>query len=78
RTRYDDKELPNDALLGVTGLERTFDEFLLAEKESKLIYHVDAKGGPLFGINVKYVDPANPFYPLNVKTTLDYEVQTIA
>ncbi|MDQ0269547.1 peptidoglycan D,D-transpeptidase FtsI family protein [Cytobacillus purgationiresistens] len=78
KSRYPDKELPNEAMLGVTGMEKGFDEFLLPEGKSKLVYHVDAKGGPLFGINVKYVDPANPFYPVNIKTTLDYDLQRMA
>jgi cell division protein FtsI/penicillin-binding protein 2 len=27
---------------------------------------------------VKYVEPANPFYPVNIKTTLDYDLQMMA
>lgn len=78
RERYPDKELPTDTMLGITGMEKSFDEFLLPEGASKLVYHVDATGGPLFGINVKYVEPANPFYPVNIKTTLDYDLQMMA
>ena len=48
--------------------------FYLPEGEAKLVYHVDASGGPLFGINVKYVEPANPFYPINIKTTIDSDL----
>jgi penicillin-binding protein 4B len=77
RSRYPDKELPVKTMVGLTGMEKSFDEFLLPDGESKLIYHVDATGGPLFGINVKYVEPANPFYPINIKTTLDYDVQAM-
>ncbi|EKN63809.1 penicillin-binding protein [Neobacillus bataviensis LMG 21833] len=73
--RYPNKELSEKTLLGVSGLEESFDEFLLPEGKSKLVYHVDGSGGPLFGINVKYVDPANPFYPVNVRTTLDKDLQ---
>ncbi|WP_019154609.1 peptidoglycan D,D-transpeptidase FtsI family protein [Robertmurraya massiliosenegalensis] len=76
--RYPDKELPVNTLVGLTGLEKSFDEFLLPDGESKLVYHVDGIGGPLFGINVKYVEPANPYYPVNVKTTLDKEKQEMA
>jgi len=75
KNRYPNKELSEKTLLGVSGLEESFDEFLLPEGKSKLIYHVDGSGGPLFGINVKYVDPANPFYPVNVRTTLDKSLQ---
>ncbi|TRZ37487.1 penicillin-binding protein 2 [Niallia circulans] len=73
--RYPDKKLSYDTLMGLTGLEKSFDEFLLPDGESKLVYHVDATGGPLFGINVKYVEPGNPFYPVNIKTTIDKELQ---
>jgi penicillin-binding protein 4B len=70
KKRYPDKELSEKTLIGVSGLEESFDEFLLPEGNSKLVYHVDGDGAPLFGINVKYVDPANPFYPVNVRTTI--------
>ena len=75
KKRYPDKKLPIDTLIGITGLQKSFDEFLLQEEQAKLIYHVDGRGGPLFGIDVKYVEPANPFYPVRIKTTLDYYIQ---
>lgn len=78
KKRYPDKELPNETLVGLTGLEKSFDEFLLPDGKSKLVYHVDGIGGPLFGINVKYVEPANPFYPVNIKTTIDKDMQQTA
>ncbi len=74
-SRYPDKNIPVKTQIGLTGMEKSFDEFLLPEGEAKLVYHVDASGGPLFGINVKYVEPANPFYPINIKTTIDSELQ---
>ncbi|GHH97108.1 peptidoglycan D,D-transpeptidase FtsI family protein [Neobacillus kokaensis] len=75
KKRYPDKELSEKTLIGVSGLEESFDEFLLPEGKSKLVYHVDGGGAPLFGINVKYVDPANPFYPVNIRTTIDKTLQ---
>ncbi|MEH7156991.1 peptidoglycan D,D-transpeptidase FtsI family protein [Neobacillus drentensis] len=75
KKRYPNKELSEKTLLGVSGLEESFDEFLLPEGKSKLVYHVDGGGAPLFGINVKYVDPANPFYPVNIRTTIDKTLQ---
>lgn len=76
--RYPNKDINKRTVIGLTGLEKSFDEFLLPDGDSKLVYHVDAKGGPLFGINVKYVEPGNPFYPVNVKTTIDTEIQKMA
>ncbi|MBM7701431.1 peptidoglycan D,D-transpeptidase FtsI family protein [Metabacillus iocasae] len=61
--------------VGISGLQRSFDEFLLPEQESKLLYHVDRRGGPLFGIDVKYTGAANPFYPVNIQTTVDVAIQ---
>ncbi|PLR93773.1 peptidoglycan D,D-transpeptidase FtsI family protein [Bacillus sp. T33-2] len=76
--RYGGKKLSSQTLVGLSGLEESFDEFLVGEGKSKLVYHVDGEGDPLFGINVKYVEPANPFYPVNIKTTLDKPLQEIA
>lgn len=67
-----------DTEIGITGLERAFDEFLLPEGESKLLYHVDQLGGPLFGLEVKYTAPANPYYPTSIKTTLNKPFQIAA
>jgi penicillin-binding protein 4B len=76
--RYPNKDLSPRTLIGISGLEESFDEFLLPEGKSKLVFHVDGDGAPLFGINVKYVEPANPFYPVNIKTTIDKELQSMA
>jgi penicillin-binding protein 4B len=73
--RYPDKVKGSHQKIGVSGLQETFDEWLIAEEQAKLIYHVDARGGPLFGVDVKYSAPSNPFYPLNVKTTIDSKLQ---
>ncbi|MGJ7921459.1 peptidoglycan D,D-transpeptidase FtsI family protein [Neobacillus sp. LXY-4] len=76
--RYPDKEYSPQTLIGISGLEKSFDEFLIAEGKSKLVYHVDGDGAPLFGVNVKYVDSSNPYYPVNIKTTIDKKIQLAA
>ncbi|WP_449537068.1 peptidoglycan D,D-transpeptidase FtsI family protein [Ferdinandcohnia sp. Marseille-Q9671] len=77
--RYPEKTyLSKNTKLGITGLQSTFDEFLLPEGEAKLLYHVAGDGGPLFGIDVKYTAPANPYYPVAIQTTLDKELQLLA
>ncbi|MGE8206154.1 peptidoglycan D,D-transpeptidase FtsI family protein [Heyndrickxia sp. NPDC080065] len=73
--RYPDKKGMQNQKIGITGLQKQFDEFLLPDGESKLVYHVDAIGGPLFGINVKYTGPGNPFYPVKIQTTINKELQ---
>lgn len=76
---YPEKDpLPYYTTIGVTGLERAFDEFLLPEKETKLMYHVDGLGRPLFGVQVKYMAGSSPFYPVSVQTTIDAEIQKMA
>lgn len=64
--------------LGITGLQQTFDEFLLPEGEAKLLYHVDNRGGPLFGLNVRYTAPANPYYPTAIKLSIKKQFQETA
>ncbi|WP_027407896.1 peptidoglycan D,D-transpeptidase FtsI family protein [Anoxybacteroides tepidamans] len=78
RERYPDRHVSQYTKIGIHGLEKAFDEFLLPEGETRLLYHVDAEGGPLFGIDVKYSDPGNPFYPISVQTTIDRDLQRMA
>jgi penicillin-binding protein 4B len=77
RSRYGGKDFLPRTLVGLSGLEKSFDEFLVAEGKSRLVYHVDGEGAPLFGINVKYIEPANPFYPINLQTSIDKKLQMI-
>jgi len=79
RSRYPDKlYLSARTKIGISGLEAAFDEFLLPDGETKLLYHVDGGGGPLFGLQVKYNEPANPFFPVTVETTLHRGIQDMA
>lgn len=73
--RYPKKAGRSQLKIGISGLQKNFDEFILPETESKLIYHVDGKGGPLFGIDVKYTGEVNPYLPLQVRTTIDRDIQ---
>ncbi|APH04298.1 peptidoglycan D,D-transpeptidase FtsI family protein [Bacillus weihaiensis] len=79
RSKYPDREdLSYKTKIGITGLEKAFDEFLLPDAETKLLYHVDGDGNPLFGVNVKYIADSNPFYPVTIETTIDTEIQSAA
>ncbi|MDQ0231550.1 peptidoglycan D,D-transpeptidase FtsI family protein [Metabacillus malikii] len=79
RSKYPDRsDLSYKTQIGITGLEKAFDEFLLPDAETKLLYHVDGDGNPLFGINVKYMADANPFYPVTIETTIDKEIQAMS
>jgi cell division protein FtsI/penicillin-binding protein 2 len=77
KSRYGEKGFLPRTLTGLSGLEKSFDEFLVAEGKSRLVYHVDGEGAPLFGINVKYIEPANPFYPINIQTSIHQVLQQI-
>ncbi|KKI88526.1 penicillin-binding protein [Bacillus sp. SA1-12] len=79
RRKYPErKDLSYKTKIGLTGLEEAFDEFLLPDEATKLLYHVDGDGHPLFGVNVKYIADSNPFYPVTVKTTLNKNIQEMA
>ncbi|HEX7063783.1 MAG TPA: penicillin-binding protein 2 [Bacillales bacterium] len=69
--------LSKDTRVGISGLEEAFDPFLVSRGPSKLVYHTEANGAPLFGLEVKYSGNASPYYPLNVRTTLDKQIQQI-
>src|SRR5690606_16156974 len=38
KKRYPDKKLPANTLLGISGLQASFDPFLLQEEKAKLVY----------------------------------------
>ncbi|WP_026676390.1 peptidoglycan D,D-transpeptidase FtsI family protein [Fictibacillus gelatini] len=75
--RLEKGDIAINTKIGKTGLQKAFDPFLLSEGETKLIYHVDRAGGPLFGLDVKYAAQANPYYPVTVQTTIDKRKQQI-
>ncbi|RDU35110.1 penicillin-binding protein 2 [Neobacillus piezotolerans] len=75
RKRYPDSGLPSRTPIGVSGLEKRFDPFLIGEGDSSLVYHVDGQGKPLFGANVRLKGEKNPFYPANIRTTIDLDIQ---
>ncbi|MGG1686267.1 peptidoglycan D,D-transpeptidase FtsI family protein [Pseudalkalibacillus sp. NRS-1564] len=61
--------------LGISGLQAAFDPFLISEGDTTLLYHADRQGNPLLGLDVKLFSTTDSFYPLQVKTTLDMEIQ---
>ncbi|OIJ16627.1 hypothetical protein BKP37_05175 [Anaerobacillus alkalilacustris] len=61
--------------IGVSGMQRAFDPFLISQGNSSLAYFVDNLNQPLFGFDVKYNAPANPYHPTEVITTIDKDIQ---
>lgn len=64
--------------IGVSGLQRALDPFLVSRGDAYLAYYVDNLGTPLFGYDVKYVAPADPYSPTEIVTTIDKDIQLFA
>lgn len=69
------KKISKQMPIGISGLQQSFDEFLLTDGEAKVLYQVDRQGEPIFGKQAKYTSPGNPFYPVTIQTTLHKELQ---
>jgi cell division protein FtsI/penicillin-binding protein 2 len=59
----------------VAGLEKSYQPFLQGLGPTIVSYFVNAVGNPLRGLKIRYSQPENPFYPLSIVTTLDYDIQ---
>lgn len=68
------RKLSKQTPIGISGLQQSFDEFLLTDGEAKVLYQVDRQGEPIFGKQAKYTSPGNPFYPVTIQTTLHNEL----
>ncbi len=64
-----------ESVVGASGLERSFDRFLQGVGPSGLSYIVDGEGHPLRGLELRYQEDTNSFYPLTLVTTLDGPIQ---
>ena len=69
------RKISKQTPIGISGLQQSFDEFLLTDGEAKVLYQVDRQGEPIFGKQAKYTSPGNPFYPVTIQTTLHNELQ---
>ncbi|SFJ37128.1 MULTISPECIES: penicillin-binding protein 2 [unclassified Bacillus (in: firmicutes)] len=76
KTRYEKlKKLSSKTPIGISGLQQSFDEFLITDGETKVLYQIDRQGEPIFGERAQYIAPGNPFYPVTVQTTIDKWLQ---
>lgn len=69
------RKISKQTPIGISGLQQSFDEFLLTDGEAKVLYQVDRQGEPIFGKQAKYTSPGNPFYPVTIQTTLHKGLQ---
>jgi len=76
KKRYEKlKKLSSQTIIGISGLQQSFDEFLMTDGETKVLYQVDRQGEPIFGKRAKYTSPGNPFYPVTIQTTIEKSLQ---
>ncbi|MGL4819549.1 MAG: penicillin-binding transpeptidase domain-containing protein [Bacilli bacterium] len=73
---YDAQIVTGRTLVGINGLERAFDSLIVSSGERRLQYQIDARGEPLFRANIRMNDRQDMFFPLTVRTTMDYTLQS--
>lgn len=67
--------LQENDLIGASGIERTFDRLLQGVGSSSYTHYVDGQDEALTGLQDRLISPGNPFYPLQLWTTLDGKLQ---
>lgn len=72
------KRMKLTAPLGGSGLEQSLDRLLQGRAETTVKQVTDAARRPLDGLGLRLNVDDNPHFPLQVKTTLDLDVQRIA
>lgn len=64
------------SVIGVSGLEMTFDKILQQHAgDTILTAYTDSHGQLLDSNNLRLHRPNNPYFPLHIMTTIDYEIQ---
>ncbi|MFD0960997.1 peptidoglycan D,D-transpeptidase FtsI family protein [Paenibacillus chungangensis] len=61
--------------VGGTGLEKSLDSYLHGIGPLSISYFMDGRNKPLSGLDMRLIAPRNPYYPLQVVTTIDLELQ---
>ncbi|RKN80554.1 peptidoglycan D,D-transpeptidase FtsI family protein [Paenibacillus ginsengarvi] len=61
--------------IGASGLEKTMETYLQSVGKTSVSLFTDGAHRPLAGLNVRLIQPNNPYYPLQVNTTLDLDLQ---
>lgn len=67
--------LKPDSRIGAAGLERTFEPLISGLGGVFISLYTDPLNRPIAGIGYRLHAPQNPYYPLQVVTTLDLELQ---
>ncbi|WP_433946819.1 peptidoglycan D,D-transpeptidase FtsI family protein [Paenibacillus sp. SN-8-1] len=67
--------LPLNMKVGGAGLERTFDYFLRGGEATEAYVTVDGYKRPIEQIGARITGPDSPYYPLQIKTTINKDIQ---
>jgi penicillin-binding protein 4B len=67
--------LKPDSRIGAAGLEKTFEPLLSGLGGTYISLYTDSVSRPISGIGYRLHAPSNPYYPLQVVTTLDRSLQ---
>ncbi|MFS0727427.1 peptidoglycan D,D-transpeptidase FtsI family protein [Paenibacillus sp. 1P07SE] len=63
--------------IGGAGLERSLDPLLRGLGDAAASHYVDGRRTALHGLDLRIVGPDNPYYPLQIRTTLDLQLQNL-
>jgi len=69
------RQLPLSLQLGASGLEKTLDRFLRGDGETRVYYTVDGRKRAMDGIGTRAVSSGNRYFPVQVNTTVDLDIQ---
>ncbi|GKU75626.1 penicillin-binding protein 2 [Paenibacillus sp. L3-i20] len=61
--------------VGGTGLEKSLDHLLHGIGETSVSYFLDGRNSPMHGLDLRVVQPSNHYYPLQIVTTIDLQLQ---
>ncbi|MDF2660710.1 MAG: penicillin-binding protein [Paenibacillus sp.] len=61
--------------IGAAGLEKTMETYLQGAGKTSVSLFTDGLNRPLAGLDVRLIRPNNPYYPLQIGTTIDRDVQ---
>jgi penicillin-binding protein 4B len=64
-----------NSMIGLAGLEKQFDRYLLPVESMAVTVFGDAAKTPIQGLGTRLTGQTNPYYPLQVTSTIDYTVQ---
>ena len=70
------KHWDRNSKVGVSGLEHSLDRVIHGLGPTYISYTLDGQSRYMSGIGPRVIEPDNPYYPLQVITTLDHELQS--